>query len=216
MIVASFFAPRFDKWEGCDYLDCLRLLQASCDKLGLKHVVISDRQQAELETFITPLPDNIMHALILGQREFIASLKGPALLVGADCLMTRRPEGVIDGCDAGFTIYPRRECFINNGAVWVTGPHCATIWDEALKRKPRAWGDDQKTLRDSLLPVPNKIKAPVDHERLGLKIRFVPCTGYNWFPDSLDDDAGMAMVIHFKGERKKLMRGWAKKYLGIE
>lgn len=216
MIVASFFAPRFEKWPGCDYVDCLKLLQASCDKLGLRHVLISDRHFDGFDTFVQPLPVNLMRAFLEGQRNFVAQLDGPALLVGADCLLTKSPLGVIDGRDAAFTVYPRRTNAINNGAVWVAGPHCAKIWDKAIEFNPVQWGDDQRSQEEALAPIPDRIKKPWDSERLGLKIRFLPCEQYNWFPDTLDDDGNMATVVHFKGnKRKKLMRPWAEKYLGI-
>jgi hypothetical protein len=44
MIVASFFAPRPEHPRWRDYLPSLRLLQASCDRLGLTHVIIGDAQ----------------------------------------------------------------------------------------------------------------------------------------------------------------------------
>lgn len=207
MIVASFYAYRYDKW-GIDYHKCLAVLEASCERLGLQHVVISDKQQGKFKTFVTDLPENLMLAMLKGQRDFIAQLDEPALLVGADCIITKDPTGMLEGADAVFTVFPFGDCCLNTGAMWVRDRRCAPIWDAAVERNPVEWGEDQMALRDSLEPVPNRADAPIDGVRMGLRVRFVDCRKHNWAPDKPQDKANGATVVHFRGTRKPMMKAW--------
>lgn len=206
MIVASIFAPRYEKWPGCDYDVLLRLLDASCRRLGLRHVVISDSERpSPLETARFDLPDNLMLAILDGQRQFLATMPGPVLLVGADCLVTRDPRPFLGGgIDMAVTIGPFSDCPMNTGAIWCAdGPTCAPVWQAAIGRGPREWGEDQIALYAAV-------------KDSGLRAREVCAEEHNWAPDSLDDDAGMPAVVHFRGRRKAWMADWARRYLGIE
>lgn len=214
MLVASFYAYRYDKW-GVDYHKCLNVLEASCERLGLKHVVISDKQQGKFNTFVTDLPENLMQAMLVGQRNFVAQLEEPALLVGADCVIASDPRNVLDGVDAAFTVYPFGDCCLNTGAMWVRDNRCAQIWESAVAKNPVEWGEDQLALRDSLEPVPSKVDEPQDGVRNGLRIRFLDCRKYNWAPENVRDRANDCMVAHFRGTRKKTMQPWAWLNLGI-
>ena len=202
MIVASFFAPREDRW-GCDYDRLLMLLDASCKRFGLQHVVISDEPRpAPLETAQFALPANLMQALLFGQFLFLNSTPGPVLFVGADCLIVKDPRPVLAG-DLTVTIGPFSDCEMNTGAIWCAdGPTCAPIWKAALESKPEKWGQDQTSLY-----------AAVQACELG--VGRVRCEDHNWAPDSAGDDAGLPTVAHFRGRRKAFMEDWAKRHLGI-
>ena len=53
MIVASFFAPRFEKYKNVDYDELEILLDKSCKKLNLEHYVISDNFRPKpLKSFV--------------------------------------------------------------------------------------------------------------------------------------------------------------------
>lgn len=203
MIVASFFAPRYEKWPGCDYDRLLLLLDASCRRLGLRHVVISDGPRpVPVETMVFDLPENLMQALLDGQRQFLAATPGPALLVGADCLLTRDPRPFLTG-DMVITIGPFSDCEMNTGAIWCAdGPTCAPVWAAALDDNPVEWGEDQTTLYAAI-------------QESGLKIERLRCEEYNWAPRSVDDDAGPPTVVHFRGRRKAFMAEWAARHLSI-
>lgn len=200
MIVASFFAPREDKW-GCDYVALLRLLDGSCRRVGLRHMVISDSRDLPLETFLCRLPANLMAALLEGQRQFLSCTQEPVLFVGADCLLTRDPRPVMAG-DMVVTIGPFSDCEMNTGAIWCAGSQCASVWRDALERNPTEWGDDQTALYWAV-------------QASSLDVRRVSCESHNWAPESPTDDAGMPTVVHFRGRRKAWMAGWAKQYLEI-
>lgn len=204
MIVASFFAPRLDKW-GVDYDALLLLLDASCRRLGLRHVVISDEARpAPLETARFDLPDNLMQAILDGQRQLLEATPGAVLLVGADCLLTRDPRPVLGECvDMVVTIGPFSDCPMNTGAIWCAdGPTCAPVWRAAADRGPRDWGEDQIALYASV-------------RDSGLRVREVNAESHNWAPTSPDDGAGMPVVAHFRGHRKTFMAAWAERHLGI-
>jgi len=202
VIVASFFAPRVEKW-GCDYDALLMMLDASCRRLGLRHVVISDRNRpAPLETTRFDLPENLMLALLDGQRQFLAVTPGPVLLVGADCLVTRDPKPFFVG-NMAVTIGPFSDCPMNTGAIFCAdGPTCAPVWQAALDRRPLEWGDDQRALYAAL-------------KTSGLDYCELPCEAHNWAPDHVGDHAGMPTVVHFRGRRKTFMAEWARRHMGL-
>ncbi len=208
MIVASIFAPREDRF-GCDYDALLRLLDASCRRLGLRHVVISDAPRPGLETARFDLPANLMQLLLDGQRQFLASLPPlePVLFVGADCLVTSRtatrfPSGLL--ADIAITTSPTfSDCEMNTGAIWCAdGPTCAPVWQAALARNPVEWGDDQRALYAAI-------------QESGLKVERLRCEDHNWAPDDAADPAGMPTVVHFRGRRKRFMADWAARHLGV-
>lgn len=204
MIVASIFAPRYVKWAGCDYDALLRLLDASCRRLGLRHVVISDAQRPGLDTAIFDLPQELMPMLLDGQRQFLAATPGPVLLVGADCLVTRDPRPYLAG-DMTVTIGPFSDCPMNTGAIWCAdGPTCAPVWRVALDLAPVEWGDDQRAL----------YAAVKDARGAGLIAREVRCEEHNWAPDHVGQPCA-ATVVHFRGQRKAWMVEWARVHMGL-
>lgn len=210
MLVASFYAPRLP--TPTNYLECLSVLQASCDRLGLRHVVISDRKLPGFDCAMYDLADNLMMACIQGQRWFLEDTPGPVLLTGADCIITRDPRPVLDGCDVAVTVHPFSDCCLNTGLVAVAdSKRAAKLWRKAETSNPVEWGDDQHALKRALDPV---TPHPGEGMRHGLRVKFLPCTQYNWSPEAADDDAGMPLIAHFRGERRKgWMRPWYKRFL---
>lgn len=201
MIVASFYAYRYDKW-GVDYIPLLQLLDASCARFGLRHVVIGDEPVPGLDTAVYALPRELMTAILDGQRQFLADAREPVLLVGADCLLARDPRPVLAG-DMTVTIGPFADCEMNTGAIWCAdGRRCAPVWQAALDRNPLLWGEDQTSLYASI-------------EASDLDVTKVRCETHNWAPDTLSDDAGKPTVVHFRGKRKTWMAQWAERHLGL-
>lgn len=202
MIVASFYAYRYEKWPGCDYDDLLLLVDKSCKRVGLNHIVISDSFRPKpLETFVTRLPENLMQAILYGQWKFLQECKESVLLIGADCLLTRLVGDFEE--DLAITLGPFADCAMNTGMVYVKdGKVSEKVWASALDMNPINWGDDQTCLYESILDS-------------GLKVKKLDCKEYNWAPNSVIDDAGMPAVVHFRGRRKSFMKDWARSYLGI-
>lgn len=200
MIVASFYAPREDRYPGVDYDTLLPLLDASCRRVGVEHWVISDQKRPGLKTFQCKLPENLMLATLDGQRQFLECAHEPVMFTGADCILTRDPRRILAG-DMTVTLGPFSDCEMNTGAVWVDdGQKCAAIWADAIARGPSAWGDDQTMLYAAI-------------QASGIDWRAVRCEDHNWAPDHADDDAGMPTVVHFRGKRKTFMAAWAARFI---
>src|SRR5690349_17128798 len=131
MIVASFYAPRFEKWKGCDYDELLLLVDKSCRKFGLNHIVISDATRPNLETFICDLPENLMQAILCGQMRILEKAKESVLLIGADCVLTRFVSDF--DSDIAITLGPFSDCEMNTGMIWCGNTKfCAEVWKIAL------------------------------------------------------------------------------------
>ena len=200
--VVSFYAPRYDHWPGVDYDDCLDILDASCRRLQVRHVCISDQARPRVETFITPLPENLMQAFLVGQKAWLEQADGPTMFTGADCLITRDPSEVCYGYDMAITT--RHYTDINTGAVWCYSRACIEAWDHALALNPQHWGEDQTCLLAGI------------RKAAGLRLRELPMRDYNGKPNTDTDKIERPpLVAHFKGgkARKDLMRGWYNHFL---
>lgn len=201
MIVASFFAPREERWA-CNYLDLLQVLDASCRRVGLRHLCISDTELQIVDALICNLPHNLMAAILDGQRQCLEWATEPVLFVGADCVLTRDPRPVMAG-DITITIGPFSDCEMNTGAIWCADPaKCAPVWREAVDLEPCAWGDDQRALYTAI-------------DASDLDVRKVRCEEHNWAPTDATDAAGLPTVAHFRGNRKRFMAEWARHHLGV-
>lgn len=206
MIVASFFTPRFNRYVGCNYDELLFLLDKSCRKLDFKHIVISDEPRPKpLYTYLTHLPENLMQAFLYGQARLLYETREPILFVGADCLLTRDPRPYFLSDLTITTSDEFTDCKMNTGAIFCKNTKlCFDIWSEAYQLFPEEWGEDQTCLYKT-------IKSYV-----GLDVCELRCEDHNWAPKDINDDANMATVVHFRGNRKSFMKDWAKKYLDIE
>lgn len=218
MLVASFYSPRPEiesKLWNCDYDQLLMLVESSCRRFGLEHLVISNcPRPAPLRTFLTFLPDNLMQAFIFGQRQMLRELQESCqnlLFIGADCLFTRNPSGreLIEESDITITLSSSFvDCLMNCGAIWCNDlEKCFRIWDRAYQTKKLVdWGDDQRAIYSSIL----------EYEEEGwLNVKRVECEGFNWAPDGLEDDC-RSVVVHFRAKRKQFMANWAKKHLDLD
>lgn len=193
LIVVSFYAPRFEKWPGCGtemYDHALDILDASCKRLGLRHICISDEPRPRVETFLCKLPRGLMSAIIDGQRQWLDYAPGPTLFTGADCLLTADPRHVAGGYDMAITT--KSTTNLNTGAIWcMDGKTCVPVWRAASKEPLGEWGMDQMAL----------LKA---FRASGLRILELPCDRYNRKPHAEMDAAdGYPMVVHFKGGPRK-------------
>ena len=219
MIVASFFAPRPEHPRWRDYLPSLRLLQESCDRLGLRHVVIGD---AEIEGFdvlsVPDLPRPLMPAFVAGQRHAIETLDDDLLLVGADCVIAADPRPPFWLGDMAVTLGDFWDCPMNTGAIWITNEArrtAATMWRAAEQGLTDIWGNDQLALAAQLAPLPPFNLTPVVSDRHGLEIAFLPVDPWNLAPDREDHECSSAVVLHFRGNRKEWSGRWCQRFLGF-
>jgi hypothetical protein len=198
MLVGSFYARRYD--NGFDYIDCLRMLDESCKRLGLRHVVITDHDlPSDLDALHTALPDNLMQAMLTGYARLREWAVGRVFLTGADCILTRNPFDYGDCCDAAYTFGPYKDCVLNTGAQWLNSLRSSELYRQALESRPGEWGEDQKALWQAV-------------QNTDLHIRPLDAFDHNRPPISADDTIAPATVVHFRGERKSWMRPWWAKY----
>jgi len=217
VIVASFYAPRPEHPRWRDYLPSLALLQRSCDRLGLRHIIIGDAPVGGFEVFETTLPRELMPAILTGQAAAIDAFGDDLLLVGADCVVAKDPRPALaGGRDIAVTLGDFSDCRLNTGAIWIANaarPAAARIWRGALERMSVEWGDDQLALAAELSPLP--LSTPIDEVRHGLKVGFLPCDQWNVAPsDVTDGSAADATVLHFRGPRKVWAAEWCRRHLG--
>jgi len=212
MLVVSFYTPRPEleklKAHGSDYDELLMLVEASCRRYGLKHLVISDSPRPKpLNTFLCALPHNLMKAFIVGQGQVLKEVREPVLFIGADCLFTKDPRKLLSNeADMTITLGPFWDCEMNTGAIWCHEPErCYEVWFEALERPLKDWGDDQIAMYHSVKLL----------EATGqLDVNRVRCEDHNWHPEP--DEMCNATVVHFRGSRKQFMIPWAKEFLDLE
>ena len=164
---------------------------------------ISDRDLKAVDTLVCKLPNNLMLALLDGQRQCLEWAQEPILFVGADCLIAKDPR-TINGGDLTITIGPFADCEMNTGAIWCHNPaRCVPIWRAAVDSKPTEWGEDQTALYEA-------VKAS------GASVNRVPCESHNWAPDNEDDSASMPTEVHFRGNRKRYMAQRARRWMDLK
>lgn len=225
MIIASFWVYRPEQFPfAADYPAMLRILQRSCDRLGLHHVCLTDQTTAQLrlwpagvEAWAMPqLPVPLMNACTEIQARFLESFymeKEDVLFVGADCIMIKPPRypATPDLCVTyrkADSKYP-----INTGAVLARSRNrekVAAFFRGVANACGPVWCDDQRAMRAALEPMP---KAHGIFERAGLKVGFMTMTPYNVLPRSAEDPASHAFMVHFRGKaRKQLLFEWAARH----
>lgn len=224
--VLSFWVRRPVEYPHApDYVPLLRLLQQSCDRLGLRHVVMTDATTAEgwpdgLEAYREDLPPRLMQAATEAHARWSAGgdWQGcDTLFVGADCLIVRHPDEEFPKVPAlavtlriGTKKYP-----INTGAMMLRQHgrrEAAALYRTVADRCGPTWCDDQRAIRDALAPMPG---AWGTVRRAGMKVAFLPMRTFNFGPSSIDDAPGKAVVAHFRQKRKEFMPAWAARYLGL-
>lgn len=219
MIVASFFAPRPEHPRWRDYLPGLHLLQASCDRLGLRHVVIGDEPVDGFDVLSVPdLPRPLMPAFIAGQRHAIETLEDDLLLVGADCVIAKDPSGPLLHADITVTLGDFWDCQLNTGTIWVRNAaraKAAAMWADALDGLEDIWGDDQRALCAQFEPLPDLRFLPRIERRQSVSVCFLPVDPWNLAPVAPADDCSHAVVLHFRGNRKEWATEWCERWIGL-
>ncbi len=211
MIAAAFYTPRC---EDIDYVPLLELQRRSCQRFGIRHVVIGDREIPGFDTFVTRLPESLMQASLVAQGNYLAQHEGGDLILcDADGVFTSDPREVFDGSfDVAVTVHPFLDSILNNGAMFIAdATKAAPFWDDALGRvEGDVWGDDQAALRDAF-------EATLDlgvTDRRGVRVKFLPCVGYNEAPEWVGHGI-MPVFAHFRGGRKEWMGEWSRQFLNL-
>lgn len=237
--VASIYAPRREHELWMDYVPLLRLQKASVERLGCRHVVITDVDGdlefgSEFKTHVVlDAPRSLMHFILRGLEDYLD--RAPAehdgiLLCGADGLLCRDPAPLFADMaaarvDCAFTTHPFGDCILNMGAQFIAA-HMAPLvrigYEKAvlnLMKMPAGghrWGDDQLAFAEVWQPVleyGDYVRRVADWD---IKVRFLPVPGYNDAPENAADLRGLPMIAHFRNQRRKSwMAAWARQHLGI-
>lgn len=225
--MASFYVERreeFPKVEPASYFSMLAMLDRSCERLGFRHVVLTDELTvgrpewpADVEPWVgdnVPLP--LMQACTHLQAQYLEG--GPdtdTLFVGADSILLADPRPHlpvdVDLCVTSRRAAPKFDA-INNGFMFVSrrsAAKAAALYRRVADRCGTEWRDDQRALVAELAPVP---LPPVIEERAGLRVAFLPMRQFNDCPRWAGDPCNGAVLLHFRGaHRKELMPAWMKR-----
>lgn len=209
MNIVSFYAPRQEHRFFQDYTPFLDLLRASCERYGHRHVVLTDDPAVGDDAYVVDLPRSLMRAFVAAQYAYLsdpANAHTPTLLTGADCVLASDPAAVFDGTfDLGITVGNFSDCRMNTGAVFIPEPcRVAEIWAEALRHVGDDWGDDQRSLYQAIL-----------QRSVHVRLKEFPADPYNLAPSWPGDDCSRAVVLHFRGKRKRWMLDYCHKWLGL-
>jgi hypothetical protein len=219
VIVASFFAPRPEHPRWRDYLPGLHLLQASCDRLGLRHVVIGDEPVEGFDVLSVPdLPRLLMPAFVTGQRHAIETLDDDLLLVGADCVIAKRPDYPLEIADIAVTLGDFWDCQLNTGAIWIARAArgiAAEMWRAAEHGIKDVWGDDQIAICRQFEPLPDLRTLPTIQKRGSVRVAYLPVDPWNLAPVAPADDCSHAVVLHFRGNRKEWAAEWCERWIDL-
>jgi len=223
MIIASFWVLRPEEHpeaEARNYPGMLKVLQRSCDRLRLKHVVLTDERTAfsaqwpaGIEACVLQLPEPLMRAATEAQARFLeASPNDDVMFVGADCVMLKDPQAFYP-IEAGICVTyrdPVTKYPINTGAQVIRkhSMEAATkLYRRVADRCGTVWCDDQLALVAELSPMPVSFGM---HERHGIKVGFLTMKRRNVVPRTIADRCELACMVHFRGKaRKKFFFEWA-------
>lgn len=231
LTVASFWVHRpVEHPHAFDYTKLLRILQRSCDRLDLRHVVLTDHTTlncglwpAGINGWATDLPSPLMQACTEVQARYLENVEplNDVLFVGADCILLRDPYKHCPKEPALCLTYrhPHANYPINNGFMLVRRhslPQVAALYRRVADRTGTKWCDDQRSIRAELEPMP---KSCGIYDRAGLSVAFIPMKRFNSLPKNVDDPARNSIMLHFRGKqhstgqhRKDFMVDWAVKH----
>lgn len=217
--IVTFFAPRYlanNAEHAHDYGPMLDLLARSCARLQLRFIVITDPSaRLGYECFAPALPEKLMPSVLAGQLAYLKSplFDADSVLVDVDVLVQRNPAKAFrqpfDLALTGRRLGKDARNPINNGVMFcrlAARERCVAFFERALALCGEDWGADQKAINDACAPAPRSVGL---YERSGAAVRVLPVKEYAAAPKSLDDErARRSMFLHFKGDRKGMMRAF--------
>jgi hypothetical protein len=216
--VVTVWAPRPDHPKFRDYLTLLEIQKKTIERVGHRHVVVTDGELPGYETIHVELPQPLMRAILVGQLAFLERWSGehPAVLVDADCIVSRALEDAFSGeWDIGLTNRPSKVSPIQNGAMYFApGSRAAALalFRRALELCGEHWGGDQEAISQAVAPVPNRQAV---EERFGVRVGFLSTDPYNFTPGQPFKPRHDRFILHFKGANKHFAIDYARTHLKI-
>ena len=225
-MVASFYVHRpEDHPDAADYPRMLRLLDASCRRFGLSHVVLTDHATVPMLTglycFATDLPRNVLQATTESHARWMESncFRGmDTVFVGADSLVLKDFRPFLKPADLSIIYFVHKRLWILNGFIHVPAssrekatPLFREVADDTQPLEMRTC-DDMMAWERALEPRP----APPHFglaQRRGLTVNFLEEKIWNLRLLSLDHPVGGAVMLHFRGPpQKAMMFDWAARH----
>lgn len=230
-VVVSFWVHRPKAFPNAPpYLDMLRILDASCRRVGMEHVVLTDETTAPqfygtgLTPYLLELPAHLMRATTEAHARWIESpysKEADTVFVGADCLVLRDFRPDLPACDMAIAFMRHHKRWrLNNGFVYVPAESrekVARVLRLIADDTREKMFDDMLAIERALVPMPEHFG---EYARRGLTVGFLPLPIWNRYmavcketPDPLSDKAEGANVLHFMGGHdngKQLYFDWAK------
>lgn len=226
LTVFSFWVHRpADYPNAPDYVPLLKVLDRSCERIGINHNVLTDfatmdRVLDEVDAVASPfrLPRNLMRALTEAQALCLENPlpdQGDTLFVGADCLVLRDFRPHLPPADLSIILRPgHKRHRINNGFMFVPAASrakVAPLFRQIADNTGPSMCDDMVAVERALAPMPQDYGI---HERAGLTINFLPMHIWNGGPKKVEDEAAGSFVLHFRGRhRKSIMLDWAARWM---
>jgi hypothetical protein len=236
-VVCSFFADRRKQHRNAktDYIACLRVVQESVRRAGMRHMLLTDDRTAQAayaggieDVFAVELPLSLMQATTTAQARWLASPWSEGVdtvFIGADCIVLRDFRSELPGADLSIAYMKgHRKWRLNNGFVHVPATsrdRVAPLVNRIARDTSIAMFDDMLAWERGLSPMPPDFGVV---ERRGLKVAFLPLPKWNRYMTpgkGMDDpwtDIESANVLHFMGrwEEGKPHFFEAAKRLGFE
>jgi len=229
-VVLSFYVKRRAKDFGLQkvapYLDMLAILDRSCARAGLEHIVLTDDTTSQdvtaagLTPFMTELPRSLMQATTEIQACWLESphSKGvDSVFVGADCIVRQDFRPFLPRCDLAIAFMKgHKKWRLNNGFMYVPAEsreRVAPIFRLIADDTRQKMGDDMTSIERALVPMPADYGT---FSRRGVDVAFLPLNEWNYgYQMDPADPASHAYVLHFMGdwkEGKPLFFAWAKNH----
>ena len=231
--IVSYYSPRPDEYgdRATSYDVPIAILEASCSRLGLRHVLLTEKGNEDKVPHVPPsrvlaidgTQDlKLMQAIVAGQLAYLRLIgtgEGGAIFVGVDCMFLKDPSPAFDGgdWDVGVTVGPYSPQGLNNGAVLMPAGKsdaAAAFYSLALANCPEEWPGDQTAIYRVCAPI---LRPPATADRNGIRVRFFGMDTMN-LPPACVDDPGIAgaTMLHFKGARKEFMADAARAHMGFD
>src|SRR3954467_8300611 len=157
MNIVSFLAPRRDhsRWDDI-YFDLLEILDRSCRRLGLRHVVLTDDPTLlHGELFCRPLPADLMQAATTAHFQWLAQgdwRDDDTCFVGVDCIALQDPTSALRGkFDMAVTYRNAQSRYpINTGLMYISEnarERARALYKRIADRTGTTWCDDQRAIQ---------------------------------------------------------------------
>ena len=166
----------------------------------------------------------LMLSRTLAQAAFVegSDFARPLVLLDSDILLNGSLRPLLaEDFDIGVTWRPQREMPINGGLLVLHNRRPAaskaffarfarTYCERFASGGNAAWYGDQHALQECVGLTREELARHTVVERDGCRIRLLPCDTFNFSPDNrldaIADGLPAKLVLHFKGQRKRLMQ----------